>query len=67
MKYNRESVIILRSGLTYSLAASAAGITYKTLNDWLNRGRQRNLGNIFSFIDTFKNAMLKELRNFLRI
>ncbi len=26
-------------GFTYSLAAEAAGITYKTLNQWLKRGR----------------------------
>ena len=26
-------------GLTYSLAAEAAGITYKTFNIWMNKGK----------------------------
>ena len=30
-------------GLTYRLAAESAGLTYKTLNEWNQRGRQRNL------------------------
>jgi hypothetical protein len=45
-------------GLTDSLSAEAAGITYKTFNEYMNRDIQRNLGNIIDFISTFKNAML---------
>ena len=45
-------------GLTYSLAAESAGVTYKTYSEWIKRGRQRNLGNIISFINILKNVML---------
>ncbi len=31
-------------GLTYSLAAEAAGITYKTFNDWMNKGKTEKSG-----------------------
>jgi len=36
-------------GLTYSLAAEAAGITYKTFNDWMNRGKTDKSGKYFEF------------------
>ncbi len=36
-------------GLTYALAASAAGITYQTLNDWLKKGRDSTSGKYFEF------------------
>ena len=31
-------------GLTYALAASAAGVTYQTLKDWLKRGQTEKSG-----------------------
>ena len=34
-------------GLTYSLVASAAGITYNTLNDWIKLGRDSTSGKYF--------------------
>ena len=37
-------------GLTYGLAANAAGITYQTLNQWLQRGANREIWEIFSVI-----------------
>ena len=36
-------------GLTYSLAASAAGITYKTFNDWMNKGKTEISGKYYQF------------------
>jgi transposase len=36
-------------GLTYSLAAEAAGITYKTFNEWLKKGRNSTSGEYFKF------------------
>jgi hypothetical protein len=36
-------------GLTYSLAAEAAGITYKTFNEYMNRGKTENSGKYFYF------------------
>ena len=36
-------------GLTYSLAAEAAGITYKTFNDWMNKGKTEKSGKYFEF------------------
>jgi hypothetical protein len=37
-------------GLTYTLAASAAGITYKTLNICLNKGKTEKSGKILSVL-----------------
>jgi transposase len=31
-------------GLTYALAAESAGITYKTFNDWMNKGKTEKSG-----------------------
>src|SRR5208283_836652 len=36
-------------GLTYSLAAEAARITYKTLNIWMNKGNTEKSGKYFQF------------------
>jgi hypothetical protein len=36
-------------GLTYRLAAEAAGITYKTLNQWVQRGKNSTSGEYFEF------------------
>ena len=36
-------------GLTYALAASAARITYQTLNDWLKRGQTEKSGKYYQF------------------
>jgi hypothetical protein len=43
---NGENV---KFGLTYALAAESAGITYQTLNQWLQRGRNSTLGEYFEF------------------
>ena len=36
-------------GLTYSLAAEAAGITYKTFNEWMNKGKTEKSGKYYQF------------------
>ncbi len=36
-------------GLTYALAANAAGITYQTLNFWMNKGKNSKSGEYFEF------------------
>jgi hypothetical protein len=36
-------------GLSYALAASAAGVTYKTFNIWLNKGKTEKSGKYFQF------------------
>ena len=36
-------------GLTYSLAAEAAGITYKTFNEYMNKGKTDKSGKYFQF------------------
>ena len=36
-------------GLTYSLAAEAAGITYKTFNEYINRGQTEKSGKYYQF------------------
>ena len=36
-------------GLTYALAASAARITYQTLNDWLKKGQTEKSGKYYQF------------------
>jgi hypothetical protein len=42
-------------GLTYSLAAAAAGVTYQSLNSWMQRGRTEESGkyyNLYKYIQT---------------
>ena len=36
-------------GLTYSLAAEAAGITYQTFNEWHKKGKNSKSGEYFDF------------------
>ena len=36
-------------GLSYSLAAEAAGITYQTFNSWMNRGKTDKSGKYYLF------------------
>jgi hypothetical protein len=36
-------------GLTYSLAAESAGVTYKTFNDWMNKGKTEKSGKYYQF------------------
>jgi len=36
-------------GLTYRLAAESVGITYKTFNDWMNRGKTEKSGKYSQF------------------
>ena len=38
-------------GLPYTFAVESVGITYKTVNEWMNKGKTENLGNIISFIN----------------
>ena len=45
-------------GLTYALAAEAAGITYQTFNQWMQRGKNSTYGEYFNFYQhvTKRNA-----------
>jgi len=43
-------------GLTYSLAAESAGITYQTLNEWLKRGYTEKSGIHFQFSQYIKKC-----------
>jgi transcriptional regulator with XRE-family HTH domain len=43
-------------GLTYSLAASAAGITYKTFSLWMTNGRNSTSGKYFEFYQYIKKC-----------
>jgi hypothetical protein len=36
-------------GLTYALAASAAGVTYQSLNSWIKRGQIEQSGKYYQF------------------
>ncbi len=36
-------------GLTYALAASAAGVTYQSLNSWIKRGQKDQSGEYYQF------------------
>src|ERR1035437_247308 len=36
-------------GLTYSLASEAVGITYKTFNSWMKRGKTEKSGKYYQF------------------
>ena len=43
-------------GLTYRLAAEAKIITYKTLNQWVQRGKNSTSGEYFEFRNSFKKC-----------
>jgi hypothetical protein len=43
-------------GLTHSLAAESAGITYQTLNQWLQRGQTDKYGKYYQFAQHIKKC-----------
>jgi hypothetical protein len=43
-------------GLIYSLAAEAAGITYKTFNEYMNRGKTDKSGKYYQFAQYVKKC-----------
>jgi transposase len=43
-------------GMTYRLAAEAAGITYKTLNQWMQRGKNSTSGKYYQFAQHIKKC-----------
>jgi transposase len=43
-------------GMTYKLAAEAAGITYKTLNQWVQQGKNSTSGKYFEFAQHIKKC-----------
>ena len=51
-------------GLTYALAASAAGVTYQTFNQWMKLGRDSISGRYFEF---YKHIEQRNAEGALRI
>ena len=51
-------------GLTYALAASTAGVTYQTFNQWMKLGRDSISGKYFEF---YKHIEQKNAEGALRI
>jgi hypothetical protein len=51
-------------GLTYALAASAAGVTYQTFNQWMKLGRDSTSGKYFEF---YKHIEQKNAEGALKI
>jgi len=51
-------------GLTYALAASAAGVTYQTFNQWMKLGRDSTSGKYFEF---YKHIEQRNAEGALRI
>ena len=51
-------------GLTYALAASAAGVTYQRFNSWMKRGRDSTSGKYFEF---YKHIEQRNAEGALRI
>jgi hypothetical protein len=43
-------------GLTYSLASEAAGITYKTFNEWNQKGQTEKSGKYYQFAQHIKKC-----------
>ncbi len=52
-------------GLTYSLAAEAAGITYKTFNEYMNRGKTEKSGKYFEFYKFIQKCNADAAKNCL--
>ena len=51
-------------GLTYALAASSAGVTYQTFNQWMKLGRDSTSGKYFEF---YKHIEQRNAEGALRI
>jgi hypothetical protein len=51
-------------GLTYAFAASAAGVTYQTFNQWMKLGRDSTSGKYFEF---YKHIEQRNAERALRI
>ena len=52
-------------GLTYSLAAEVAGITYKTFNLWMNKGKNSKSGEYFEFYKFIRKCNADAAKKFL--
>ena len=52
-------------GLTYALAASAAGITYQSLNQWMQRGKNSTSGKYFEFTQHIQKCNVDAAKNCL--
>ncbi len=46
-------------GLTYALAASAAGVTYQSLNSWMKLGRDSTSGKYFEFYKQYQHRTIQ--------
>ena len=49
-------LIGIRLGLTYDDAAQAAGISYRTFANWMQKGREAKSGKFFQFFHALKRA-----------
>ena len=52
-------------GLTYKLAAEAVGVTYKTLNEWNQKGQTEKSGKYFEFTQHIKKCNADGARKLL--
>ena len=52
-------------GLTYSLASEAAGITYKTFNEWNQKGQKQKSGKYYQFAQHIKKCNAEGARKLL--
>jgi hypothetical protein len=52
-------------GLTYALAASAAGITYQTYNEWMKKGQTEKTGKYFLFAQYIQKCNAEGARKLL--
>ena len=52
-------------GLTYSLASEASGITYKTFNDWMSKGKTEKSGKYFEFSQYIQKCNAEGARKLL--
>ena len=52
-------------GLTYRLAAESVGVTYKTLNEWNQKGQTEKSGKYFDFAQHIKKCNAAGARKLL--
>ena len=53
-------------GLTYSLAAESAGITYQTFNEWMNKGKAEKSGKYYQFYQHILKLNADAAKNLLQ-
>lgn len=66
-KRKKDLFAALQRGATYEIACDLAGISYKTLRNWIKRGEKQKTGEFFQFLQELKKTQATAVVNLLDI